>query len=145
MSNDISILVTGGTRFFSHTLIYMLFERYKPKKFVIFSSGEMKQWELVKKFAGGSSVRFFIGYLVQAAATRITLMVEYNSFELIKTNISGVMNLVVASINKNVKKAVRGVRPGYDLPPKDLKVLLERKLKQDVGLHSPVSWQKVGL
>ncbi|NOG32798.1 SDR family NAD(P)-dependent oxidoreductase, partial [Halomonas sp. TBZ9] len=116
------ILVTGGTGSFGYTFITMLLERYNPKKVIIFSRDEMKQWEMAKKFEGDSRVRFFIGdvrdrdrlyraldgvdYVVHAAATKIVPTAEYNPFECIKTNVMGAMNLVDACIDKGVKKLV---------------------------------------
>ncbi|CAM0553724.1 UDP-N-acetylglucosamine 4,6-dehydratase (inverting) [Vreelandella titanicae] len=122
MFNDASILITGGTGSFGHTFIPMLLARYNPKKVIIFSRDEMKQWEMAKKFEGDSRVRFFIGdvrdrerlyraldgvdYVVHAAATKIVPTAEYNPFECIKTNVIGAMNLVDACIDKGVKKLV---------------------------------------
>ncbi|UEQ03325.1 UDP-N-acetylglucosamine 4,6-dehydratase (inverting) [Halomonas profundus] len=122
MFNDVSILVTGGTGSFGHTFIPMLLARYNPKKVIILSRDEMKQWEMAKKFEGDSRVRFFIGdvrdrerlyraldgvdYVVHAAATKIVPTAEYNPFECIKTNVIGAMNLVDACIDKGVKKLV---------------------------------------
>ncbi|WP_271910672.1 UDP-N-acetylglucosamine 4,6-dehydratase (inverting) [Vreelandella alkaliphila] len=122
MFNDVSILVTGGTGSFGHTFIPMLLARYNPKKVIIFSRDEMKQWEMAKKFEGDSRVRFFIGdvrdrerlyraldgvdYVVHAAATKIVPTAEYNPFECIKTNVLGAMNLVDACIDKGVRKLV---------------------------------------
>ncbi|MCL7939453.1 UDP-N-acetylglucosamine 4,6-dehydratase (inverting) [Halomonas sp. ATCH28] len=122
MFNDASILVTGGTGSFGHTFIPMLLERYNPKRVIIFSRDEMKQWEMAKKFEGDSRVRFFIGdvrdreriyraldgvdYVVHAAATKIVPTAEYNPFECVKTNVIGAMNLIDACIDKGVKKVV---------------------------------------
>jgi len=122
MFNNASILITGGTGSFGHTFIPMLLARYNPKKVVIFSRDEMKQWEMAKLFEGDSRVRFFIGdvrdrdrlyraldgvdYVVHAAATKIVPTAEYNPFECIKTNVLGAMNLVDACIDKGVKKLV---------------------------------------
>ncbi|CAD5257096.1 MULTISPECIES: UDP-N-acetylglucosamine 4,6-dehydratase (inverting) [Halomonadaceae] len=122
MFNDASVLITGGTGSFGHTFIPMLLARYNPKKVIIFSRDEMKQWEMAKKFEGDSRVRFFIGdvrdrerlyraldgvdYVVHAAATKIVPTAEYNPFECIKTNVIGAMNLVDACIDKGVKKLV---------------------------------------
>ena len=115
-------MVTGGTGSFGHTFIPMLLERYNPKRVIIFSRDEMKQWEMAKKFAGDHRVRFFIGdvrdkdrlyraldgvdYVVHAAATKIVPTAEYNPFECIKTNINGAMNLIDACIDKGVKRVV---------------------------------------
>lgn len=122
MFDQANILITGGTGSFGHTFIPMLLARYNPKKVIIFSRDEMKQWEMAKKFEGDSRVRFFIGdvrdrdrlyraldgvdYVVHAAATKIVPTAEYNPFECIKTNVIGAMNLVDACIDKGVKKLV---------------------------------------
>lgn len=122
MFNDASILVTGGTGSFGHTFIPMLLEKYNPKRVIIFSRDEMKQWEMAKKFVGDERVRFFIGdvrdrervyraldgvdYVVHAAATKIVPTAEYNPFECVKTNVTGAMNLIDACIDKGVKKVV---------------------------------------
>ena len=122
MFDQANILITGGTGSFGHTFIPMLLARYNPKKVIIFSRDEMKQWEMAKKFEGDSRVRFFIGdvrdrdrlyraldgvdYVVHAAATKIVPTAEYNPFECIKTNVISAMNLVDACIDKGVKKLV---------------------------------------
>lgn len=122
MFDNSSILVTGGTGSFGHTFIPMLLERYNPKRVIIFSRDEMKQWEMAKKFQHDSRVRFFIGdvrdrdriyraldgvdYVVHAAATKIVPTAEYNPFECVKTNVQGAMNLIDACIDKGVKKVV---------------------------------------
>ncbi|MEC7727897.1 MAG: UDP-N-acetylglucosamine 4,6-dehydratase (inverting) [Pseudomonadota bacterium] len=122
MFNNSSILVTGGTGSFGHTFVPMLLQRFNPKKVIIFSRDEMKQWEMAKKFDGDPRVRFFIGdvrdkdrlyraldgvdYVVHAAATKIVPTAEYNPFECIKTNINGAMNLIDACIDKGVKRVV---------------------------------------
>ncbi|MFC2506890.1 MAG: UDP-N-acetylglucosamine 4,6-dehydratase (inverting), partial [Kingella sp. (in: b-proteobacteria)] len=117
-----TILVTGGTGSFGNTFVPMTLEKYNPKKIIIFSRDEMKQWDMAKKFQGDSRVRFFIGdvrdkdrlyraldgvdYVVHAAATKIVPTAEYNPFECVKTNINGAMNLIDACIDKGVKKVV---------------------------------------
>ncbi|GBO83153.1 UDP-N-acetylglucosamine 4,6-dehydratase (inverting) [Marinobacter salsuginis] len=122
MFENSSILITGGTGSFGHTFVPMLLERFNPRKVIIFSRDEMKQWEMSKKFAGDHRVRFFIGdvrdkdrlyraldgvdYVVHAAATKIVPTAEYNPFECIKTNINGAMNLIDACIDKGVKRVV---------------------------------------
>lgn len=122
MFDNSSILVTGGTGSFGHTFIPMLLERYNPKRVIIFSRDEMKQWEMAKKFDNDPRVRFFIGdvrdrervyraldgvdYVVHAAATKIVPTAEYNPFECVKTNVQGAMNLIDACIDKGVKKVV---------------------------------------
>jgi UDP-N-acetylglucosamine 4,6-dehydratase (inverting) len=100
----------------------MTLRKYNPKKMIVFSRDEMKQWEMAKKFAGDDRVRFFIGdvrdkdrlyraldgvdYVVHAAATKIVPTAEYNPFECIKTNVNGAMNLIDACIDKRVKGVV---------------------------------------
>lgn len=122
MFNDSSILITGGTGSFGNTFVPMLLERYNPKRVIIFSRDEMKQWEMAKQFEGDQRVRFFIGdvrdkerlyraldnvdYVVHAAATKIVPTAEYNPFECIKTNINGAMNLIDACIDKGIKRVV---------------------------------------
>ena len=122
MLNNSTILVTGGTGSFGNTFVPMTLEKYNPKKIIIFSRDEMKQWDMAKKFQGDSRVRFFIGdvrdkdrlyraldgvdYVVHAAATKIVPTAEYNPFECVKTNINGAMNLIDACIDKGVKKVV---------------------------------------
>ncbi len=122
MLSNSSILITGGTGSFGNSFLPMTLERYSPKRIVIFSRDEMKQWEMAKKYQNDSRVRFFIGdvrdkdrlyraldgvdYVVHAAATKIVPTAEYNPFECVKTNISGAVNLIDACIDKGVKRVV---------------------------------------
>ncbi|WP_409420495.1 UDP-N-acetylglucosamine 4,6-dehydratase (inverting) [Pseudaeromonas sp. ZJS20] len=122
MLNNSTILVTGGTGSFGNAFVPMTLEKYNPKKIIIYSRDEMKQWEMAKRFQGDSRVRFFIGdvrdkdrlhraldgvdYVVHAAATKIVPTAEYNPFECIKTNINGAMNLIDACIDAGVKRVV---------------------------------------
>lgn len=117
-----TILVTGGTGSFGHKFIPMTLEKYNPKKIIVFSRDEMKQWEMAKLFKDDPRVRFFIGdvrdkerlyraldgvdYVVHAAATKIVPTAEYNPFECVKTNVQGAMNLIDACIDKGVKACV---------------------------------------
>ena len=117
-----TILVTGGTGSFGNTFVPLTLAKYNPKKIIIYSRDEMKQWEMAKKFEGDPRVRFFIGdvrdrerlyraldgveYVVHAAATKIVPTAEYNPFECVKTNIHGAMNLIDACIDKGVKRVV---------------------------------------
>lgn len=116
------ILVTGGTGSFGNAFVPMTLSKYNPKKIVIYSRDEMKQWEMAKKFAGDPRVRFFIGdvrdrerlyraldgidTVIHAAATKIVPTAEYNPFECVKTNVIGAMNLIDACIDKKVKRVV---------------------------------------
>jgi UDP-N-acetylglucosamine 4,6-dehydratase (inverting) len=117
-----TILITGGTGSFGHTFVPMTLKKYNPKKIIILSRDEMKQWEMAKGFQDDPRVRFFIGdvrdrdrlyraldgvdYVVHAAATKIVPTAEYNPFECVKTNINGAMNLIDACIDKGVKRVV---------------------------------------
>jgi UDP-N-acetylglucosamine 4,6-dehydratase/5-epimerase len=117
-----SILITGGTGSFGHSFVPLTLKKYNPKRLVIFSRDEMKQWEMAKLFKNDDRVRFFIGdvrdksrlhralsgvdYVIHAAATKIVPTAEYNPFECIKTNINGAINLIDACIDQNVKKVV---------------------------------------
>jgi UDP-N-acetylglucosamine 4,6-dehydratase (inverting) len=122
MLSNSSILITGGTGSFGHAFVPMTLAKYNPKRLVILSRDEMKQWEMAKLFADDPRVRFFIGdvrdkerlyraldnvdYVVHAAATKIVPTAEYNPFECVKTNINGAMNLIDACIDKGVKRVV---------------------------------------
>jgi len=122
MLKNSTILVTGGTGSFGHKFIPMTLARYNPKKVIVFSRDEMKQWEMAKLFQGDDRLRFFIGdvrdrdrlyraldgvdYVVHAAATKIVPTAEYNPFECVKTNIQGAMNLIDACLDKGVKRVV---------------------------------------
>jgi UDP-N-acetylglucosamine 4,6-dehydratase/5-epimerase len=122
MRNNSSILITGGTGSFGHSFVPLTLKKYNPKRLVIFSRDEMKQWEMAKLFKDDKRVRFFIGdvrdkdrlrralhdidFVVHAAATKIVPTAEYNPFECIKTNVNGAMNLIEACIDQNVEKVV---------------------------------------
>lgn len=122
MFDDKTILVTGGTGSFGNTFVPMTLAKFNPRKIIVFSRDEMKQWEMAKKFQGDKRVRFFIGdvrdkdrlyraldgvdLVVHAAATKIVPTAEYNPFECIKTNVLGAMNLIDACIDQRVKQVV---------------------------------------
>lgn len=122
MLHNKTILVTGGTGSFGNTFVPMTLAKYNPKKVIIFSRDEMKQWDMAKKFEGDPRVRFFIGdvrdkdrlyraldgvdFVVHAAATKIVPTAEYNPFECVKTNIHGAMNVIDACIDKGVQRVV---------------------------------------
>ena len=122
MLTDSNILITGGTGSFGHAFVEMTLKKYNPKKLIIFSRDEKKQWEMAKIYLNDSRVRFFIGdvrdksrlkraldgvdYVVHAAATKIVPTAEYNPFECVKTNITGSMNLIDACIDSGVKRIV---------------------------------------
>ena len=122
MLTDSSILLTGGTGSFGHFFLPMTLAKYNPRRIVIYSRDEMKQWEMAKLYGDDPRVRFFIGdvrdkerlaraltgidYVVHAAATKIVPTAEYNPFECVKTNVNGAMNLVDTCIDKGVKRVV---------------------------------------
>ena len=117
-----TILITGGTGSFGKKFVQMTLERYQPKKLIIFSRDEMKQWEMAKDYESNGKIRFFIGdvrdkdrllraldgvdYVVHAAATKIVPTAEYNPFECVKTNVIGAMNVIDACIDKGIEKVV---------------------------------------
>lgn len=122
MLKNSSILVTGGTGSFGNVFVPMTLAKYKPRRLVIYSRDEMKQWEMAKLFGSDPRVRFFIGdvrdkdrlsraldgidFVVHAAATKIVPTAEYNPFECVKTNVIGAMNLIDACIDRKVKRVV---------------------------------------
>ena len=122
MFNNSSILVTGGTGSFGRKFIELTLKKYNPKRIIVYSRDEMKQWDMSNKYKDEKRIRFFIGdvrdntrlyralenvdYVVHAAATKIVPTAEYNPFECIKTNVNGAMNLIDACIDQNVKKVV---------------------------------------
>lgn len=122
MEENSVILITGGTGSFGHAFIPIALKRYNPRKIIIFSRDEMKQWDMAKKFEGEDRLRFFIGdvrdkdrlsramkgvdYVIHAAATKIVPTAEYNPFECIKTNVLGGMNVIDTAIDANIKSVV---------------------------------------
>ena len=122
MLTNASILITGGTGSFGRTFVPLTLAKYNPRRLVIFSRDEMKQWEMAEQFSNDERVRFFIGdvrdknrleraldgvdYVVHAAATKIVPTAEYNPFECVKTNVFGAMNLIDACIDRKVRRVV---------------------------------------
>lgn len=122
MLKNSSIFITGGTGSFGNAFVPMTLEKYNPKRLVIYSRDEMKQWEMALKFENDPRVVFIIGdvrdkdrlvrsldgidYLVHAAATKIVPTAEYNPFECVKTNINGAMNVIDACIERGIKRVV---------------------------------------
>ena len=122
MLKNSSLLITGGTGSFGNAFVPLTLKKFNPKRLVILSRDEMKQWEMARLFKNDSRVRFFIGdvrdsdrlyraldgveYVVHAAATKIVPTAEYNPFECIKTNVNGAMNLIDACIDNNIKGVV---------------------------------------
>ena len=120
--NNKKIFVTGGTGSFGRAFVSMTLKKCKPKKIIIYSRDESKQWDMQQEYKNSKKVEFIIGdirdytnlnnsikgidLVVHAAATKIVPTAETNPFECIKTNINGSMNVINASINNNVKKVV---------------------------------------
>ena len=116
------LLITGGTGSFGSMFVPMTLEKYNPKRLVIFSRDENKQWHMAEKYKDDKRVVFMIGdvrdkerlmraldgidYVIHAAATKIVPTAEYNPFECVKTNINGAMNLIDVCIDKGVKAVV---------------------------------------
>lgn len=117
-----TILITGGTGSFGQAFITDTLSRYNPRRLIILSRDEMKQWHLAKQYSQDPRIRFFIGdvrdserlkrafqgvdYVVHAAATKIVPTAEYNPFEAVKTNIIGAMNVINAALDCGVEKVV---------------------------------------
>ncbi|TSA26213.1 MAG: UDP-N-acetylglucosamine 4,6-dehydratase (inverting) [Ignavibacteriales bacterium] len=122
MLKNRNILITGGPGSFGKTFVPMTLKKYNPKKLIIYSRDEMKQWEMAESYKNDSRVKFIIGdvrdkekidraldgidYVVHAAATKIVPIAEYNPFECVKTNIIGAMNVINACIDKRIKRVV---------------------------------------
>src|SRR6056297_1360040 len=122
--DDASILVTGGTGSFGSAFITKLLQEHNPKRVVVFSRDELKQYEMRNRLPDDDQdrIRFFLGdirdlerlsmamrgidYVVHAAALKQVDTAEYNPMEFVKTNILGSENVIQASIANNVKKVV---------------------------------------
>lgn len=122
MLDNSTILITGGTGSFGKKFIAMTLANYSPKKIIVYSRDEMKQWEMAKEYAADDRIRFFLGdvrdrerlyracqdvdYIIHAAALKIVPTAEYNPFEYIKTNINGAMNIIDCAIDQGVKRVI---------------------------------------
>lgn len=123
MLNGKTILVTGGTGSFGNAFTQYVLEHYEPKKIIIYSRDEFKQFNMANKFKKyKDKLRFFIGdvrdkdrlyrafdgvdYVVHAAALKQVPACEYNPMEAVKTNIDGAMNIVDAALDCGVKRVV---------------------------------------
>ena len=121
MFNNKSILITGGTGSFGKKYTEILLKKYKPKRLVIYSRDELKQYEMAQMFKD-KAMRFFIGdvrdykrlrtamngidYVIHAAAMKHVPIAEYNPMECIKTNIDGAQNVIDASLECGVSKVI---------------------------------------
>jgi UDP-N-acetylglucosamine 4,6-dehydratase/5-epimerase len=122
--NDKAVLVTGGTGSFGKHFVRTVIDRYRPRRLVIFSRDELKQFEMQQLFPMERHpfMRYFIGdvrdrdrlelamrdidYVVHAAALKQVPTAEYNPFECIRTNVFGAENLVYAALRRNVRKVI---------------------------------------
>jgi UDP-N-acetylglucosamine 4,6-dehydratase len=121
MFNDKSILITGGTGSFGRHYVKTLLERYRPKKLIIYSRDELKQYEMAQDFPQ-DCMRYFLGdvrdrdrliqamngvdCVIHAAALKQVPAAEYNPMECIKTNIHGAENVIHAALANNVEKVI---------------------------------------
>jgi UDP-N-acetylglucosamine 4,6-dehydratase len=119
--NEKSILITGGTGSFGRLFVETILKRYQPKRLIIYSRDELKQFEMQQIF-NQPCMRYFIGdvrdlsrlqlamkgvdYVIHAAALKQVPAAEYNPMECIKTNVHGADNVIQASIANNVKKVI---------------------------------------
>lgn len=121
MFNDKSILITGGTGSFGRQYVRTILRRFQPRRLVIYSRDELKQFEMQQEF-DADCMRYFIGdvrdaerlrqatkdidFVIHAAALKQVPAAEYNPMECIKTNIHGAENVIQASIYNNVSKVI---------------------------------------
>lgn len=124
MLNNKVVLITGGTGSFGKKCTEIILQNYKPKKLIIFSRDELKQFEMAQQFPDSKypCMRYFIGdvrdkermyrafhgvdYVIHAAALKQVPAAEYNPFEAVKTNILGAENVINVAIDKGVKKVI---------------------------------------
>ncbi len=123
MLNGKTILVTGGTGSFGHHFVDYVLKHYHPKKIIIYSRDEFKQFIMDNEYASHRNIlRYFIGdvrdegrlemamqgvdYVIHAAALKQVPACEYNPNEAIKTNVNGAMNVINASLKAGVQKVV---------------------------------------
>jgi UDP-N-acetylglucosamine 4,6-dehydratase/5-epimerase len=121
MFNDKAILITGGTGSFGRQYVKTILARYKPKKVIVYSRDELKQFEMAQEFKD-ESMRFFLGdvrdrdrltqaiggvdFVIHAAALKQVPAAEYNPMECVKTNIHGAENVIHAALANNVEKVI---------------------------------------
>ncbi len=121
MFDNKAILITGGTGSFGHKYVETILSRYKPKRIVIYSRDELKQYEMQQKF-NSEVMRYFIGdvrdanrlkqamsdidFVIHAAALKHVPVAEYNPMECIKTNIIGAENVIQAAMDNKVEKVI---------------------------------------
>lgn len=124
MFNNKTVLITGGTGSFGKKFVELVLKEYEPKKLIIFSRDELKQFEMAQLFPEGKyrCIRYFIGdvrdkdrlyrafhgvdYVIHAAALKQVPACERNPFEAIQTNVIGAENIISAAIDCGVKRVV---------------------------------------
>jgi len=122
MFDNKSILITGGTGSFGKFFTKYILDNFSPKRVIIFSRDEFKQYEMQRDFNSSNKLRFFIGdirdkerlvrafhevdYIIHAAALKQVVAAEYNPFEAIKTNILGAQNIIEAAIDSKISKVI---------------------------------------
>ena len=122
MFTDKTILITGGTGSFGKSFIRRILALHNPRKVIVFSRDELKQFEMAQEFFGEDRLRYFIGdvrdgerlkmafrgvdFVVHAAALKQVPAAEYNPMECIKTNIHGAENVINAALAAGVEKIV---------------------------------------
>ena len=122
--NGKTVLITGGTGSFGHAFCRTVAAEFQPKKLIVFSRDELKQYEMAQAFPTDAHpyMRFFIGdvrdparletamrgvdYVIHAAALKHVPIAEYNPFECIQTNVYGAQNVVTAAIRAGVERVV---------------------------------------
>ena len=121
MIQNKTILVTGGTGSFGKKFIGTILEKHKPKKVIVYSRDELKQYEMQQSITN-KSMRYFIGdirdysrlkralegvdIVIHAAALKQVPAAEYNPFEAVKTNVIGAQNIIDASMSQGVEKVI---------------------------------------
>ncbi len=121
MMDGKSVLVTGGTGSFGKQFIQAVLARYRPKRVIVFSRDELKQFDMQQEF-NAPEMRYFIGdvrdrdrlriamqgvdYVIHAAALKQVPAAEYNPMECIKTNIHGAENVIAAALDNEVEKVI---------------------------------------
>ena len=121
MFNDKSVLITGGTGSFGKKYTRTILQRYRPRRVIILSRDELKQYEMQQEF-NDPAMRYFIGdvrdgermmqamrdvdFVIHAAALKQVPAAEYNPMECIKTNVHGAENVIKAAIANNVEKVI---------------------------------------
>ena len=121
MFNDATIMITGGTGSFGKEMVVTILRHYSPRKIIVFSRDELKQFEMQQIF-NFACMRYFIGdvrdrdrlvqamrgvtHVIHAAALKQVPAAEYNPMECIKTNVHGAENVIQAALANNVEKVI---------------------------------------